>query len=198
VKAGPALTIVALTVAYAAGVLTAAGADPDAAPPDPSGHGPPVPPAASNLIDVAELEAANLRELEAAPIITAWIIANTPPPPPPPPPPPDPEPPPIAQRSESGSGSGAPRPAPSSPTGAPGGDIWYQLAVCESGANPATNTGNGYYGAFQFLASTWWSVGGTGLPHEHSYETQRHFAQILQARSGWGQWPACARKLGLV
>jgi hypothetical protein len=79
-----------------------------------------------------------------------------------------------------------------------GGDVWHALAVCETGGkmdNP--NTGNGYYGYFQFSLGTWQSVGGPGYPHEHSYETQRSYAQKLQARSGWGQWPACSAKLGL-
>jgi hypothetical protein len=78
------------------------------------------------------------------------------------------------------------------------GDVWYQLAMCETGGkmdNP--NTGNGYYGYFQFSLGTWESVGGPGYPHHHSYETQKAYAQKLQARSGWGQWPACSRKLGL-
>lgn len=81
---------------------------------------------------------------------------------------------------------------------APSGDVWHRLAMCETGGkmdNP--NTGNGYYGYFQFSKGTWDSVGGTGYPHEHSYGTQLAFAQKLQARSGWGQWPACSRKLGL-
>lgn len=59
------------------------------------------------------------------------------------------------------------------------------------------NTGNGFYGYFQFTASTWRSVGGTGLPTDHDYATQRAMAQRLQARSGWSQWPACSRQLGL-
>ncbi|MBN2622337.1 MAG: transglycosylase family protein [Acidimicrobiales bacterium] len=75
---------------------------------------------------------------------------------------------------------------------------WDALADCESGGNWAANTGNGYYGGLQFSASTWQSVGGTGLPHEHSRETQIHFGQVLQARSGWGQWPHCSAKLGLT
>lgn len=84
------------------------------------------------------------------------------------------------------------------PVGPPasGGDVWQRLAMCESGGRNV-NTGNGYYGYFQFLPSTWRSVGGPGMPHHHDYATQRHYAQVLQARSGWGQWPACARKLGL-
>jgi hypothetical protein len=74
---------------------------------------------------------------------------------------------------------------------------WDALAQCESGGNWATNTGNGYYGGLQFSLSTWQAVGGTGLPSDHSRETQIHFGQILQARSGWGQWPHCSAELGL-
>jgi hypothetical protein len=40
-------------------------------------------------------------------------------------------------------------------------------------------------------------VGGSGLPSEASMEEQTARAQALQARSGWGQWPACTAKLGL-
>lgn len=77
-----------------------------------------------------------------------------------------------------------------------GGDVWARLAQCESGMRNV-NTGNGYYGYFQFSAGTWRSVGGSGLPHHHDYATQLAAAQRLQARSGWGQWPICSRKLGL-
>lgn len=78
-----------------------------------------------------------------------------------------------------------------------GEGVWDSLAKCESGGNWAINTGNGYYGGLQFTASTWKSVGGSGLPHQASREEQINRAQILQARSGWGQWPACTKKLGL-
>ncbi|WP_235931588.1 resuscitation-promoting factor [Actinomyces respiraculi] len=77
------------------------------------------------------------------------------------------------------------------------GSVWWSLALCESGGNAGINTGNGLYGAFQFSLPTWQSLGGTGYPHENSYETQLALAQALQARSGWGQWPACAASLGL-
>lgn len=79
------------------------------------------------------------------------------------------------------------------------GDVWYALAGCETGYkydNP--NTGNGYYGYFQFDLSTWRSVGGPGYPHHHSYEVQKQFAIKLQQRAGWRPWPRCARKLGLL
>ncbi len=77
------------------------------------------------------------------------------------------------------------------------GSVWDQLARCESGGNWSINTGNGYYGGLQFSAATWRGVGGSGLPHQHSREEQIHRAEILLARSGWGQWPACTKKLGL-
>lgn len=73
---------------------------------------------------------------------------------------------------------------------------WDALAQCESGGNWHINTGNGYYGGLQFSLSSWQAVGGTGYPHEHSRETQILMGQRLQARQGWGAWPACTRKLG--
>jgi hypothetical protein len=75
--------------------------------------------------------------------------------------------------------------------------IWDDLAQCESGGNWSINTGNGYYGGLQFHIDTWRSVGGSGYPHQHTREEQIHRGEILQQRSGWGQWPACSRELGL-
>ncbi len=72
-----------------------------------------------------------------------------------------------------------------------------KLRQCESGGRYDLNTGNGYYGAYQFSASTWTRLGFTGLPHQAPPATQDDAARKLQAKSGWGQWPACARKLGL-
>ncbi len=71
------------------------------------------------------------------------------------------------------------------------------LAQCESGGNWSINTGNGYYGGLQFSAATWRGIGYGGLPHQASKATQIEAGQKLQGRSGWGQWPACSRKLGL-
>lgn len=78
---------------------------------------------------------------------------------------------------------------------------WAALAKCESGGNWATNTGNGYYGGLQFSASSWRAVGGTKyapLPHQASAQEQVAAAEKLRASGGWGNWPACARKLGLL
>ena len=93
------------------------------------------------------------------------------------------------------------RSAPAAPTPAPGpaagviNAVWDQLAVCESGNT--NDTGAPYYGYWQFSAGTWRSMGEPGLPNDHSRDRQLAAAKRLQARSGWGQWPDCSRKLGL-
>jgi Transglycosylase-like domain len=71
------------------------------------------------------------------------------------------------------------------------------LRKCESGGNYKTNTGNGYFGAYQFAVQTWRALGFSGLPSDATPETQDEAARKLQAKAGWGQWPACSRKLGL-
>jgi uncharacterized protein YabE (DUF348 family) len=79
-----------------------------------------------------------------------------------------------------------------------GNTVWDRLAQCESGGNWAINTGNGYYGGLQFSLGTWRAYGGTGLPSQHSRETQIAIATKLRdASGGYGAWPACAAALGL-
>jgi hypothetical protein len=56
-----------------------------------------------------------------------------------------------------------------------------------------TNTGNGYYGAYQFDLPTWRSVGGTGLPSDASPAEQDMRAQMLLDRRGLAPWPTPAR-----
>jgi resuscitation-promoting factor RpfA len=75
--------------------------------------------------------------------------------------------------------------------------VWGRLRRCESGGRYDINTGNGFYGAYQFVPSTWRGLGFPGMPHQAPPHVQDEAAQKLQARSGWGQWPACTRKLGL-
>jgi hypothetical protein len=74
---------------------------------------------------------------------------------------------------------------------------WASLRRCESGGNYADDTGNGYYGAYQFTAGTWHSLGLDGLPSQAAPAVQDRAAEELQQRSGWGQWPGCSRRLGL-
>lgn len=94
--------------------------------------------------------------------------------------------------------STVPPPIVPTPVIRPSGDIWEALRNCESGGNYSTNTGNGYFGAYQFSAATWRSMNtGYEFAHLAPPEVQDDAAMRLQARSGWGQWPACTRKLGL-
>jgi len=94
----------------------------------------------------------------------------------------------------------APTPKPKPVTAAaprPSDDLICQrLRNCEAGGRYDRNSGNGYYGAYQFSAGTWRSLGYKGLPHQAPAEVQDEAARKLQARSGWGQWPACARRIG--
>lgn len=78
-----------------------------------------------------------------------------------------------------------------------GGSVWDSLSQCEAGGNWAINTGNGFYGGLQFTLSSWAAVGGSGYPNEASREEQIMRGEMLQARQGWGAWPACSAKLGL-
>jgi resuscitation-promoting factor RpfA len=98
----------------------------------------------------------------------------------------------------------APAPATSRPARArvqaaaavPGDDLWAKLRKCEAGGRYDANSGNGYYGAYQFSVGTWHKLGYSGLPHQAPPEVQDEAARKLQARSGWGQWPACSRRIG--
>lgn len=72
-----------------------------------------------------------------------------------------------------------------------------KLRTCESGGNYRANTGNGYYGAYQFALGTWQGLGFSGRPDQADPATQDAAVRKLQARSGWGQWPACSRRYGL-
>jgi hypothetical protein len=67
------------------------------------------------------------------------------------------------------------------------------IAACESGGNPGANTGNGFYGKYQFTLSTWQSVGGSGNPAQASEAEQNRRAALLYAREGAAPWPVCGR-----
>ncbi|HWC38306.1 MAG TPA: transglycosylase family protein [Acidimicrobiales bacterium] len=90
-----------------------------------------------------------------------------------------------------------PKPRPAFSLSATAGGVWAALRQCESGGNYQENTGNGFYGAYQFTESTWTGLGYPGRPDQEPPAMQDQGAQRLQARSGWGQCPACSRKLGL-
>lgn len=95
----------------------------------------------------------------------------------------------------------APSPAPVPPAATPSepaDGVWAQLRWCESRDDYSDDTGNGYYGAYQFSLATWEGLGLSGLPSEAPVAQQDQAASELQALHGWGQWPACSAALGLT
>jgi hypothetical protein len=133
-------------------------------------------------VDGVVTERVQVSRTTTPPVKEITVVGTKPRPAPPPPPPPPPP----------------PADSAATPSTVPG-DVWTLLANCEAGGRPDAVSANGlYYGMYQFSLPTWASVGGTGLPSQASPEEQTMRAQMLQARSGWGQWPACARSLGLI
>ena len=65
------------------------------------------------------------------------------------------------------------------------------IRACESGDNYSTDTGNGYYGAYQFHPGTWRSVGGSGNPAHASPAEQDMRAQMMIDAGRRGEWPNC-------
>jgi hypothetical protein len=96
-----------------------------------------------------------------------------------------------------------PPPASTTPTstvpsgGGSTSTAFAELRQCESGDNYQEDTGNGFYGAYQFSAATWSGLGFPGRPDQEPPGMQDQAAEELQAQRGWGQWPACAAALGL-
>jgi resuscitation-promoting factor RpfA len=64
-------------------------------------------------------------------------------------------------------------------------------------ANPATDTGNGYYGGLQFSLETWQAYGGVGMPQDASIAEQEAVAERVLAGQGWRAWPNTSAMCGL-
>jgi len=72
-----------------------------------------------------------------------------------------------------------------------------RLRGCESGGDYAINTGNGFYGAYQFDQGTWSGLGLSGRPDQAAPSVQDGAVYQLQSQRGWQPWPSCSRQLGL-
>jgi opacity protein-like surface antigen len=75
-----------------------------------------------------------------------------------------------------------------------------RVGECEDnddpGAGPTgyqSNTGNGFYGRYQFTLSSWAAVGGHGMPSTAPPLEQDYRAVRLLKLQGPGAWPVCAR-----
>ena len=76
--------------------------------------------------------------------------------------------------------------------------IWDSLAQCES--NGRWHIDAYHDGGLQFLPSTWTAYGGSQYARyawQATREQQIDIAIKVQRAAGWGQWPACSRRLGL-
>lgn len=74
------------------------------------------------------------------------------------------------------------------------------LGSCESGMTATRNSGNGFYGAFQFMPATWRTSApapyNNVLPHEAPLDAQKQAVQNLLSRSSiFTQFPGCANKM---
>jgi uncharacterized protein YabE (DUF348 family) len=75
-----------------------------------------------------------------------------------------------------------------------------KLRACESGGNYADDTGNGYYGAYQFSLGTWERLGLSGLPNDAAPAVQDQAIVENTNRSGGGiasQNPGCYYRTGI-
>lgn len=101
-------------------------------------------------------------------------------------------------------------PAPAPQPAVPAGSIWDRLAECESHGEwdygPHSGWGSGIFeGGLQFHPDTWDAfapgVLGDAAP-EAAYQASRTqqiaVAEAVLDAQGWGAWPACAKKLGLL
>lgn len=70
-----------------------------------------------------------------------------------------------------------------------------RLRSCEG--SYTSNTGNGYYGAYQFDRQTWGNFGGFAVASDAPPSVQDEKAWLTYQRRGWQPWPACTKKLGL-
>ena len=82
------------------------------------------------------------------------------------------------------------------PAAATTADPWAAVRQCESGGNYSINTGNGFYGAYQFTMQTWRGLGMSGLPSAASPAVQDQAARRLAAQYGMKPWPVCGHRYG--
>jgi muramidase (phage lysozyme) len=66
---------------------------------------------------------------------------------------------------------------------------------CETRGLPnhgyTANTGNGFYGRYQFTWSSWRAVHGYGYPHNAEPAEQDYRTVLLLKKQGTGAWPVC-------
>lgn len=77
----------------------------------------------------------------------------------------------------------------------PTSEEWRKLRFCESTETYSIDTGNTFYGAYQFTWETWGTVGGDDNPALAPPAEQDARARLLYAQRGSQPWPICGRYL---
>jgi len=77
----------------------------------------------------------------------------------------------------------------------PTAEEWKNLRFCESTETYAIDSGNFFYGAYQFTWETWGTVLGSGNPAHAPPAEQDARARLLYADRGSQPWPICGRFL---
>lgn len=72
-----------------------------------------------------------------------------------------------------------------------------RLRSCEAGGVYDRNSGNGYYGAYQYDISTWANWGGFARADLAPPSVQDEKVWETYQRRGWQPWPSCKIKMGL-
>lgn len=84
--------------------------------------------------------------------------------------------------------------------------ILYDLRMCETGGNYQTNTGNGFYGGYQFMRATWDSIARLsnrpdliGVSPDQAAPADQDYLTLQNGRiSGFhSQYPGCSQRLSL-
>lgn len=90
------------------------------------------------------------------------------------------------------------------PQARPIGNVWQELAVCESGMNGVPrwdyNGNSGFDGGIQFHPNTWTAFKDDTDPdyaYQASPERQIEIGKRVAAAQGAGAWPSCTAKLGI-
>ena len=77
------------------------------------------------------------------------------------------------------------------------GEALARLRGCESGGRYDRNSGNGYYGAYQYDISTWANWGGFARADLAPPNVQDEKVWETYKRRGWQPWPSCTKSQGL-
>ena len=72
-----------------------------------------------------------------------------------------------------------------------------RLRGCESGGRYDRNSGNGYYGAYQYDIQTWANWGGYSRADLAPGSVQDEKVWETYKRRGWQPWPSCSKSQGL-